>query len=313
MNLSKPQAPILVFDIETVPDVPLIESSYDYELENLPSPETLWSDFRLAEAIAKQREIRFFAPAFQTPISICAVFVHPETYQLMDGFKKTIPLPQSYKELRDAERELLSEFWNFSTKYKDHSRVWYDAMQNDMRMSDFQRKKLKPMPVTFCGFNIAEFDLPVIEQRSLRYLLTCPISDYAREFGTDSYRYKFALDKVFDLCQFVSNHSPSARARLDVLSRSMGLGGKMEGMDGSKVAEEYFEHKNWDKIEEYCAVDVLITYGLLLAVQKFRGVLVGEEFREAVSHFERFLLQEGKPHSYRMLAENSAEFFAMTK
>lgn len=308
---TRPKAPVLIFDIETVPDVPLIASTYTFVGEDTYDENAGWNDFALAERIARENEIRFFAPAFHTVVSICAVFVHPETNQITDGFKRSIAPPSSYAEMRAKERELLVEFWNFSMKYKDHHTVWYDQLQqNDMRMSDYQRKKLKPIPVTFSGFNIADFDLPVIEQRSLRYLITCPVTDYAKDSGTDSYRYKFALDKCYDLCQFVANHQPSGKARLDVLARSMGLGGKMSGMDGSKVAEEYFRNGNWEKIEEYCAIDVLITYGVYLAVEKFRALISEDDFKEALRMFERFLRQDGKPSSYRQLAETSQDYFS---
>lgn len=310
---SRPPTPILVFDIETVPDIPLVESSYDHPLEGTFDVNVHWKELRFVDAVVKQNEIRFLAPAFQNVVSICAVFVHPTTYQIIDGFRKTIPLPENYEAMRLAERQLLSDFWTFANKYKEHSQVWYDSVQSDFRMSDYQRKKIKPIPVTFCGYNINDFDLPVIEQRSLRNLLTCPIADYAKDVGTDGYRYKFALDKCFDLCQFVSNFNPSARARLDVLARSMGLGGKMEGMDGSRVAPEYFENHAWDKIEEYCAVDVLITYGLLLAIQKFRGLISESEMAEAATHFERFLTQDGKPAAYKALFETSDQFFKWAK
>lgn len=306
---TRPKAPVLIFDIETVPDIPLLESTYDYRSDTSFDLEKDWKNIEFMTAICSQNEIRFCPPVFHNVISICAVFVHPETNVLIDGFKRSIALPESYAEMRLREKELLEDFWKFSIKYKDHSQVWYDQMQNDMRMSDYQRRKLKPIPVTFCGYNIAEFDLPVIEQRSLRYLLTCPIEDYAKESGTDSYRYKFALDKSYDLCQFIANHQSGCKAKLDVVARSMGLGGKMTGMDGSKVAEEYFVGRNWDKIEEYCAVDVLITYGVYLAVQKFRGILSESEFKESVRSFEKFLRQEGKPPSYRELADSSGDFF----
>lgn len=310
---SRPKAPILIFDIETVPDVPLIESSYTYAGEGSFNETKDWKDYKLAERIATENQVRFFSPIYHSIVSVCALFIHPESNQITDGFKRTIACPENYVDFKRAERNLLDEFWRFSMKYKDHHTLWYDQLQSDMRMSDYQRKKLKPVPVTFCGYNIAEFDLPVLEQRSLRYLLTCPVTDYAKDSGTDSYRYKFALDKSYDLCQFIANHQPGCKARLDVVSRAMGLGGKMEGMDGSKVAEEYFENGAWNKIEEYCAVDVLITYGVYLAVEKFRALLSEDEFKEALLAFERFLLQEGKPATYRELALHSETFFAYAK
>ena len=306
---ERPAAPLLVFDIETVPDIRLMKAAYEPVLDFISTPENDWNDLRIVEAIRAQKNIHFPPPLYHQVVSVCALFVHPETYAIKDGFKKTIPTPSSYEELRDGEAQLLREFWEFSIKYREHTRTWYDAVQSDFRMNDYQRKKLKPVPVTFCGYNISGFDLPVIEQRSMRHLLTCPIPEYAQESGYDSYRSKFALDKCFDLCHFIAGNA-SSRVGLDVIAQSMGLAGKLSGMDGSRVAESYFQNKEWELIEEYCAVDVLITYGVLLGVQKFRGLLDTEQFKDCLKQFERFLNQEGKPPSYRALAENSREFFA---
>ena len=175
-------------------------------------------------------------------------------------------------------------------------------------MTDYQRKKLKPLPVTFCGYNIAGFDLPVIEQRSMKHFIPCPIPEYAREFGYDSYRSRYALDKCFDLAQFV-NGNASQKIGLDILARSMGLAGKLEGMDGSRVGESYYNVGASQLIEDYCAVDVLITYGVYLGVQRFRGILDPEQFADCARQFEKFLRSEGRPTPYRILAEQSQEYF----
>ena len=174
--------------------------------------------------------------------------------------------------------------------------------------------KLKKLPVTFCGYNISNFDLMVLEQRSLIHFITCPIEDYVKNLGNDSYRYKYASDKVFDLMNFVSNYdNKNARIGLDILSRAMGLGGKMSGMDGSLVAEEYYCHDSSLKIEEYCAIDVLISYGVFLSIQKFRGILSDEQFKDCLLWFEKWLLKDGKPLSYHELVKESSKFFNYAK
>ena len=316
MPQDRPQAPFLVFDIETAPDIDLICHTYDVpdvladKLRDTPEGE-VWRDLRLAEGVLKAANINFPAPVFHSVVSICAVFVHPETYTIMDGMRRSVHISQCHTlaDMRRQEKALLEEFWAFSTKHSNVGKVWYDRLQSDSRLNDFQRKKLRPVPVTFCGFNIAGFDLPVIEMRSLKYFLNCPIEGYAKETGYDSYRSKFAPDKTFDLCQFLAGGG-GARPNLESISRAMGLGGKMKGMDGSLVASCFYDEGRSEVIEEYCAVDVLITYGVLLAVQKFRGILSNDDFVAAREHFEKFLRHEGKPKAYGALAEASREFFS---
>lgn len=307
---ERPPSPLLVFDIETVPDIPLMVAGYEPLLPNgrIFQKEQDWSDISVVQAICEQKQLNFPPPLYHVVMCICAVFVHPETHGIIDGFKKTLPVCTSYDELLLEESRLLQEFWNFCTKHASAAKIWYDHLQSDYRMSDFQRKKLKPLPLTFCGYNIAGFDLPVIEQRSMKHFIACPIPEYGREFGYDSYRSRFALDKTFDLAQFV-NGNASQKVGLNILAQSMGLAGKLEGMDGSQVAKSYYELGATQLIEDYCAVDVLITYGVYLGVQRFRGFLDPEHFAECARQFEKFLRHEARPASYRALAEQSQEYF----
>jgi 3'-5' exonuclease len=309
---EKPMAPLLIFDIETVPDIELLGSITSPEGFENADAAARWCDSRWIDPSCKAANFSFPPHMYHAVVSICAIFVHPESYVIFDGFKKTLPMKQTREEFLAGERDLLESFWQFSMKHKDFTKVWYDSLQSDFRFNDFQRKKLKPVPVTFCGYNIVGFDLPVIEQRSMRHFLTCPVPGYGKETGYDSYRSKFAPDKTFDICHYLAAQGAS-KTNLQLISRSIGLGGKMVGMDGSKVAEAYYDARQSDTIEEYCAVDVLITYGVLLAVQKFRGLLVDDAFLGAVAHFQKFLLQEGKPTAYRELEKNSQEYFSILR
>ncbi|KAB8028559.1 hypothetical protein [Fluviispira multicolorata] len=313
---ERPQAPILIFDIETIPDIPLLYLNYQDKLQHdfHFEEELHWNSNETLEKIKFSAKIDFPQTIYHCVLSICAIFIDPETYQIMDGFKRTIRGVKNYSELKVAEKNILKEFWDFSIKYQDYHKFWYDQTMNDRYMSDYQRNKLKKLPVTFCGYNIANFDLMVIEQRSLIHFITCPIEDYVKNLGNDSYRYKYASDKVFDLMNFVSNYdNRNARVGLNILSRSMGLGGKLSGMDGAKVAEEFYSNNASDKIEEYCAIDVLISYGVFLAIQKFRGILSEEQFKECLIWFENWLLKEGKPKSYQDLAKESSKYFEYSK
>jgi len=311
---ERPAAPILIFDIETVPDIPLMASGYSPVLPHGREfrRENDWADLSIVHAIRDQKQINFPPPMYHLVMCICAIYIHPETHTIIDGFKKTLPVCTSYDELLAAEASLLREFWNFSTKHADAAKIWYDHIQSDFRMNDYQRKKMKPLPVTFCGYNIAGFDLPVIEQRSMKHFIPCPIPEYGMEHGYDSYRSRFALDKSFDLAQFV-NGNASQKIGLDILAQSMGLAGKLEGMDGSQVAETYYSRGATQLIEDYCAVDVLITYGVYLGVQRFRGILDQEHFSDCARQFEKFLRHENRPVPYRLLAEQSQEFFSKSQ
>ncbi len=313
-KLEKPQAPLLLFDIETVPDFPLLfqTAQKDFVSNKNFDVRVHWNDYSFFEHFEKQKI--FPQTLYHCVLSICAVYVDPQTYRIMDGFRHTIPKASSYEEFRHYEKDLLEKFWLFSVKYQDFHKQWHDQIVFQSSMSEYQKNKFKKLPVTFCGYNISGFDLPVIEQRSLMYFLTCPLEDYGKNLGPNSYRYKYAHDKIFDLLNFVCNYdNKNARMSLDALARSLGLSGKMEEMDGSCVAKEYYCLEGSDKIEEYCAIDVLISYAVLLVVQKFRGILDREKFKECVLWFENWLMKDGKSLNYKKLAQKSQDFFNNVK
>lgn len=311
-QMMRPQSPFFIFDIETVPDIPLLCQKYGgVEDLHISSLKEHWNDLTLYKVIAEKNKIEFPQTLFHAVVSICGVFVDPESYTIMDGIKLTVPVVDSYDEFKREEKKIIQKFWEFSIKHENFHKQWYDQNVSDRFLSDYQKNKLKKLPVTFCGYNISTFDLLVLEQRSLIYLITCPIEDYAKHLGMESYRYKYAADKVFDLINFVSNYdNRNAKVGLDILATALGLGGKMTGMDGSYVAQQYFIANNNRIIEEYCAIDVLITYGVFLAVQKFRGILDATRLSECLKWFEAWLCKEGKPESYLQLAQKSQAFFS---
>ena len=306
---KRPEPAVLIFDIETVPDIPLFLSVHGKE-----NTEDDWKNLELYTSVRDELKISFPQTIFHTVVSICGIFVEPETYRIMDGFKKTLSLPQSYEELRQGEKELLEAFWAFSLKYENIHSTWYDTAMSDRFLSDYQKKRLKKIPVVFSGYNISSFDLPVIEQRSIIHGITCPLDDYAKNLGSDSYRYKYAQDKVFDLLNFVSNFdNRNARIALDTFSKALGLSGKWDGMDGGQVESLFYSQNKKEIIEEYCSIDVLITYATFLAIQKYRGLLSEDKYSKIKTWFHTWLLRDEKPMSYKALALNSKRYFGTTE
>ena len=112
------------------------------------------------------------------------------------------------------------------------------------------------------------------------------------------------------MINYVSNFdNRNARPKLNTLAQGLGLGGKLEGMEGSKVNEEYYFHDKSKLIEEYCSVDVLITYAVFLSVQKFRGLITDEKLKNIGQWFYNWLTRENTPQAYKDLAKYSQSFF----
>ena len=119
-----------------------------------------------------------------------------------------------------------------------------------------------PRMVTFNG---CSFDLPVLRYRAMIHEISAPGLDDRSYF----HRY---TDNNVDICDVLSSFSYGGKAKLDELSRIMGLPGKTEGIDGSQV-EAYCNAGRIQEIADYCQSDVINTYRLWLRYELFRGNL----------------------------------------
>lgn len=123
-------------------------------------------------------------------------------------------------------------------------------------------ERIQPRMVTFNG---GGFDLPVLRYRSMVHGLSAP------GLSARPYFHRFTNDAV-DLCDVLSSFSFGGKAKLDEVSRIMGLAGKPDGMDGSQV-EAYFNAGRIDEIAAYCQSDVVNTFRLWLRYELFRGTI----------------------------------------
>lgn len=128
-------------------------------------------------------------------------------------------------------------------------------------------EELRPKLVTFNG---SSFDFPVLRYRAMLHGLP------ARGLSARPYFNRFTEDSV-DVCDVLSSFGASTRMGLDELSRLMGLEGKPEGLDGSRV-DEFYRAGRLKEISDYCVADVVNTYRLWLRYELFRGALTEEEF-----------------------------------
>jgi predicted PolB exonuclease-like 3'-5' exonuclease len=64
--------------------------------------------------------------------------------------------------------------------------------------------------------------------------------------------------------------------KLDEISKILGLSGKPEGIDGSRV-EEMVNAGQIEEVARYCESDVLNTYRVWLVYELFRGSITAKE------------------------------------
>ena len=115
------------------------------------------------------------------------------------------------------------------------------------------------------SFNGSGFDLPVLRYRALINGLAAPglnARPYFRRYGGDA----------LDLCDVLSNFDPRAKIGLDALCRALGIPGKPDGLDGGGVAA-LAQAGRYAEIATYCKADVVATYRLFLAHERFLGAI----------------------------------------
>jgi hypothetical protein len=153
------------------------------------------------------------------------------------GFAFDLEAPQIiYRALDGSEKELLEEFFNVL-----HDKV--HAIPG------------KPQPLRWIGHYITGFDLRFIWQRAVinQVPLTVKIPYDAKPWS----------DQVYDTkIEWTGNQSTGFGSAADV-ALALGLSGKTEGMDGSKVWD-YVRDGLYGEACEYCQQDVIITRGMHL-------------------------------------------------
>jgi 3'-5' exonuclease len=135
-------------------------------------------------------------------------------------------------------------------------------------ISDFVEKigQLRPQLITFNGHS---FDLPVLRYRAM----VNRVSAAGLQIRPYFHRYN---DDALDLCDVLGSYVPGAKVKLDEVSKILGLTGKSEGVDGSRV-EEMVLAGQIDEVARYCESDVLNTYRVWLVYELFRGTITSSE------------------------------------
>jgi hypothetical protein len=124
--------------------------------------------------------------------------------------------------------------------------------------------RLAELRPTLVSYNGGSFDLPVLRYRAMIHGVAAPgLSDeYFRRYGT----------RHVDLCDLLASFHPRGKVGLNDLCKMMGLPGKPEGIDGSKVWEAV-QQGRIEEVSQYGETDVVNTYRVWLRHELFRGAL----------------------------------------
>ena len=259
-----PSWPVLVFDIETIPDVA--------GLRALRSEPTEASDDEvLARALAARAEAGksdFLPLHLQRVLVVSCAFRNAEGLRV-HSFVDREPGGAS------EEGRVVQQFFGAIERHAPQLVSW----------------------------NGGGFDLPVLHYRALRHGVVAAkywdLGEDDREFRWNNYINRFHL-RHLDLMDLLAMYQPRAAAPLDALAKLCGLPGKL-GMDGSAVWGAYRAGRLED-IRRYCETDVLNTYLLYCRFQKMRGGFTEAEHAREIAFVRESLATIDEPHWREYLA-----------
>jgi 3'-5' exonuclease len=166
-------------------------------------------------------------------------------------------------------------------------------------ISDFIEKigELRSQLITFNGHS---FDLPVLRYRAMVNRISAAGLQVRQYF----HRY---TDDAIDLCDVLGSYVPGGKVKLDEVSKILGLTGKPEGVDGSRV-EEMVQAGQIEEVARYCESDVLNTYRVWLVYELFRSSITQAELNWSEKQIRDFVLtrKSANPHLCEAVALRDA-------
>lgn len=225
--------PVLVFDIETIPDVAGIR-----DLHDLPAD---LADAEVAEFAFQQRRVAtgsdFLPHHLQRVVAISCVLRDAQNFRVF-----------SLAEPVSGEGQIIQRFFDGIERYTPQIVSWNGG-----------------------GFDLPVLHYRgLIHGASAPRYWDQGEGDYhdSREFKWNNYISRYH-GRHTDLMDLLAMYQPRATVRLDEMAKLMGFPGKL-GMDGSAVWQAWLDGKQ-DEIRDYCETDVVNTYLVFLGFQRMRG------------------------------------------
>ncbi len=259
--MAKSIPSVLVFDIETIPDVAGLRRLNDY-------PNAM-SDAEVATAAMAERAAQTgseFLPLYLQKIIAISCVIRRTTKEGLPQFKVG-----SLGTAADDEKTLVQAFYELIEKYTPQLVSW----------------------------NGSGFDLPVLHYRALLNQVAAPrywemgesTDSDSKDFKWNNYINRYHMRHI-DLMDVLAKHNARANAPLDALAKLCGFPGKL-GMDGSQVWPAY-QRGEIEQIRQYCETDVVNTYLVYCRFQQMRGGFTLDEYEEELAFVKQQLDHEAR-------------------
>ena len=256
--------PVLVFDIETIPDVPGLR-----RINDLPGE---LSDDEVAELAFQQRRARtgndFLQLHLQRVVTISCVL------RTSEGLKVW-----SLSEPDLNEGAIIQRFFDGIEKFTPQIVSWNGG-----------------------GFDLPVLHYrAMLHGVSAPRYWDMGDGNYAdsREFKWNNYISRYHT-RHLDLMDLLALYNGRANAPLDELAKLFGFPGKL-GMDGGKVWDAW-QDGGIAGIRDYCETDVVNTYLVYNRFRRLRGELTADEERSEAEFIRAHLDKIGAPHWQEFLA-----------
>ena len=253
---------LLVFDIETVPDVDVCRN--------------LFSDFDDTIELSKKREA---LTSYHLEIT------DGKNPFLRQPFHKIIAIS-----FLKADIKKIGEYESFHLQ-EIRSGGKEDSSEKDLLKGFFQYvSSLRPR---FVSFNGRTFDFPVLKYRAMIHGVQAG-SLYKIGDKWNNYFQRYSVDWHCDLLDYLSDFGTSARVKMNEVCSVLNFPGKF-GIDGSKVAELYDSNKI-SAIRDYCETDVINTYLVYLRVMHYQDRMTTLSYNDSINDLLSYLDSSEKEH-----------------
>jgi predicted PolB exonuclease-like 3'-5' exonuclease len=237
---------ILVFDIETIPDVG--------SAKNLLDVQNVLGDQEIRQQLIDYHQTNYANPfPRQVFHQIACISYVDATMEKFDNL--TIIRANHIKsagEIDAKEEEIVTKFCEYCQKYN-------------------------PQIISFNG---RTFDMPVIRYRSMKYGISCPwMYNENRDYNKKNYSYRYSNDHL-DLLEFFSDYGLSSRIKMSEVCSLFDIPCKYL-VDGSNVLDMYNDGK-LDEIRNYCEIDAVITFILYLISCLHKGIIDNDGYNESI-------------------------------
>ena len=255
---------VLVFDIETIPDVLGLRRLHDLD-DSL-------SDAEVAEMAFQQRRAQngsdFLPHYLQRVVVISCVLRTGKDLKVW-----------SLAEPEQGEGEIIQRFFDGIEKFTPQLVSWNGG-----------------------GFDLPVLHYRgLIHGVAAPRYWNLGDGDYndSRDFKWNNYISRYHT-RHLDLMDLLAMYQPRANAPLDDLAKLIGFPGKL-GMDGGKVWEAWLAGEIAG-IRDYCETDVMNTYLVLLRFRLMRGEISRDGYDAEIQFVKGELARLDKPHWHEFLS-----------